>query len=100
MVMALDLPMREAIADACVEIDAFGESQAERFGDLRRHAGIDVAAAGDEFDPQLARFMIVSETADDGRGHVGLTLDRAHRGGRIYDRLANANVGAFESRTR
>src|SRR6476661_3277624 len=61
LVLAGNLAAWEAVADAGVEINAFGEGRAKRIGDFVRHVGIDVAPAGHELDPQRVFGLIVYE---------------------------------------
>src|SRR6476619_2428897 len=61
-----DFPVRVFVANARVEIDAFGEGRAQGAGDLFRNARIDVAAAGRELDPEVLLRLVVDEAADDG----------------------------------
>src|SRR6478672_10746321 len=72
-----DLAVLEAVADAAVEIDAFGEGRTERARDFLRNIRIDVFAAGDELDPQLALVGAVDVTPDDRRRHEPPTREAA-----------------------
>jgi len=71
------LAVREAVADAAVEVDAFGEGRAERTCDLLRHPRIYVSPARHELDPELVLVRAIDVPADDSRRHEPPTLGRA-----------------------
>src|SRR4051794_32066324 len=75
------ITVREAVADACVEIDALGEGAAQCLRDFMRNARIDVAAAGRELDPEIPFHFVVDEAANDTRRHSGTTLQAASGAG-------------------
>src|SRR5688572_12648934 len=62
-----------AVADMRVEIAPLGERAAHRSRFLLGHVEVDVAAAGDELDRQLAALGRIIEAADDGRRHSRTT---------------------------
>src|SRR5688572_27591611 len=62
-----------AVADVGIEVAALGERAAHRPRLLLGHVEVDVAAAGDELDHELAALGRIIEAADDGRRHSTTT---------------------------